>query len=488
MKRFHITAIFILLCAAFLLYSYNSGYGYDAVEYLVIGRSLLDGYDLFHFSPSKSPGIFYLVAGFLYLWPDAGHVAISVLITSIFAAVVAFTFLFVGRTHGRTAAVISAAIVAASCFFMEMNFLETEALVFLCALPALPALRSGLRTRRLYPFLLAGCWIGCAIFFKTVGLFYAVGAAAFIAFWNRFKNRLPFSATVSQVLACGAGIVMCAPILLYAFTGQLRDYVHWTYIFPLMHYPSDTFFLGKLYTKLGWFFLLLLLTFALSFHRRVRSVLQMSCYPGIALTLGLAALLALFKNQASHYVFPAAGFLAIFMGIVISAAFSASPFMKRSAASFLVLAALAVPASVALYRPSALKRFIKIADYSAESEAGMRIREIVGENDRALFFSHPVLYWASHRYPNIPYINFHVHFSQGLRSDPDMLRRALEDPALVLVEFDPGYPQIRDPRFLDDPQLAGALGEFTEQLRATFEPVDIGVPKHRFWRRKNGRG
>lgn len=484
-RRLYLLLAFGAMCAVFYLYTYNSGYGWDALEYMIIGRSLLDGYGVFDFSPSKSPGIFYVVAGFLRAWPDAGPGAFSLLITLIFAAIVAGTYRVIGRTHGPTAATIGAAVVAASCFFMEMNFLETEAFVFLLALPALPALRNGMRTGRLLHFALAGWWIGCACFFKIVAIFYIAGAAIFIAAWNLLKARAPFSDTVKHVATLGIGVLLCSPLVAYAFAGQAKEYLHWTYAFPLLHYPADTIFLSKLYTKLAWFFLLLLLCGVLALNRRIRAVLQMSCYPGIALAMGLTALYALTKNQASHYVFPAAGFLSIFMGIVLGAAMSANPAMKRVGVAMLCVAAVAVPVSAALYRPAAIKRFLHVRDYSEDARAGERIRSFVRKDQHALFFGHMKLYWSARRYPNIPYIAHHVQFTDALRSDPDMLTRALEDRSLVLVEYDPQAPGIRDPRFFEDANLVQALRAFEDNLRRSFRPVDLGIPGYRFWLRAN---
>ena len=46
-------AVFAALSTAlFGLFSYNSTYGYDQVEYLMIGRGMVDGHPLFAFAPS----------------------------------------------------------------------------------------------------------------------------------------------------------------------------------------------------------------------------------------------------------------------------------------------------------------------------------------------------------------------------------------------------------------------------------------------------
>ncbi|WP_332369467.1 hypothetical protein [Spirosoma telluris] len=43
-----------VFCPIFFLFAYNSGYGYDAYEYLIIARTLNEGYNLYDFIPSKS--------------------------------------------------------------------------------------------------------------------------------------------------------------------------------------------------------------------------------------------------------------------------------------------------------------------------------------------------------------------------------------------------------------------------------------------------
>jgi len=52
----------LFVVALFYVFTYNSGYGYDALEYLVIGRSIAHGRPFYSLIPSKSPGIYYLIS------------------------------------------------------------------------------------------------------------------------------------------------------------------------------------------------------------------------------------------------------------------------------------------------------------------------------------------------------------------------------------------------------------------------------------------
>src|SRR5205814_7835481 len=82
----------VLFLLGVVLFVYNSGYGYDALEYLVIGRSVKDGYSFYAFVPSKSWALYYLVAGYLWLPQASTHLGISLLITAILLLVCLVTY------------------------------------------------------------------------------------------------------------------------------------------------------------------------------------------------------------------------------------------------------------------------------------------------------------------------------------------------------------------------------------------------------------
>lgn len=473
----------VAFAAVFFLFTYNSGYGYDAIEYLVLAQAWLDGHSIFDYSPSKPPGIYLLVSWFLRFVPHAGHFEISALITFIFILAVGATYRLVKGSLGRTAAYIAAGLLALSGFFMEMNFLETEPFVFLLSLPALPALRDGLRRSTVIPFAMAGALIGAATFFKTVALFYAVGAAVFIAAWARAKNGDSWIVIFRYWAGFAMGLVLLlgAPLVVYAARGEAQPFFYWTYFFPAFHYPSDTLYFSKLLIKLAWFWIALVLGLLLLVHPRVRAPLVMCVYPTAALTLGMSALLALTKNQASHYVFPAAGFLCIFLGAVFGA-LAESIARYRYVMLFLsAIVAGLVAANALLYRPRALSRLFTIADYSEENRLSQRLQSLVPKDRTMLCLSHPLPYWLARRPPAIPSFATHVQFAELFRRDPALLARALDNPKLLLVEFDPAWTTFRAPALKTDPAARAALADFHARLRQRFRPIALPDSPFHFW-------
>ena len=81
----------------FWLLAYNSGYGYDQLEYLVIGRALAEGIPFYTYVPSKSFGIFAVVAALYRAGVRFGHVSLSVVITVVYVTIVVATYLVVWR-------------------------------------------------------------------------------------------------------------------------------------------------------------------------------------------------------------------------------------------------------------------------------------------------------------------------------------------------------------------------------------------------------
>ena len=58
-RRLVILTGLCFLISLFYLFTYNSGYGYDGLEYLVIARAISRGAQLYSFMPSKSPGVYF---------------------------------------------------------------------------------------------------------------------------------------------------------------------------------------------------------------------------------------------------------------------------------------------------------------------------------------------------------------------------------------------------------------------------------------------
>jgi hypothetical protein len=113
-------AIFLLSgSGVFFLFSYNSGYGYDALEYLVIGRLLGQGMSLYDFMPSKSFGIYYLVKWLTTAGMPLGHLTLSLVIMVIFALCVSSVWFVVNRLSSARAALVAAVTIEENRFGFE---------------------------------------------------------------------------------------------------------------------------------------------------------------------------------------------------------------------------------------------------------------------------------------------------------------------------------------------------------------------------------
>ncbi len=485
MKRLSTLLFAIMATVLFGLFSYNSGYGYDALEYLVIGRSLLDGYRLYDFIPSKSWGLYALIAAFQRTGIPEGHLASTVLVTLIFLAVVALAFGMTRRTHDSPTALAAASLVALCAPFMEMNYLEPEGLVAACGLAAWWCAWRGVQAGNGRLLFLAGLWTGIGMAFKSVAGFYFPALVLFAAFW-----RPPsLSAGASRVgwLALGVALALALPAAYFAATGRLAAHVEWTYAFPLLHRPADLAWLPKLLTKLLWFNLLVTAALIVSVLRGIRNRVYAHPANTLALLMGLCALGALLRQQASHYVFPAAVFLCIFSAATFRSAIpegtSSKAWKGAVVAAVLVLALMA--GSLLLYNPRAIQRIVTLRDFSDEARLGDRIRQRVPDGGHALFFrKSTLLYWLSHTYPNIPLLKMDVQETYALRRQPGLLTDALDNPSLTLVECDPEWMGFQDPAFPRDAADREMIAAFLARLKERFVLSDSTVSPYVFWIRK----
>ena len=485
-------SLFILLLAGmglFSVFSYNSGYGYDALEYLVIGRSLLDGYRLYDFIPSKSWGLYYLVAAFLSTGASNGHLLVTVVTTLIFLAVVSTTYWVVRNTHGPVVALASSLLVALCTVFMELNYLEPEGLVAVCGLAAfLCILKAGQNSRCGCDFL-GGLFVGLGFAFKSVAGFYLIAILTFVLIQelrNPTKSVPRLLSRGLRVIA-GLGTALALPMIYFALTGRLSQHLEWTYSFPLLHRPVETLWLSKLVTKLLWFDVLVVAALAMSLRPGIRG--QVYSRPGtvLALLMGLLSFAALFKQQASHYVFPGAVFLSVFVADVFCLVIPRDRIRSHLPTAVAILAALGVLAccSVWLYNPRAFQRLSSLRDYSDEHALSQWIRERVPDGKNALFFKKStLLYWVSNRYPNIPFLKMDVQETYALKKAPDTLMRALSDPNLVLVECDPKWMGIQDMNFLSDPENRKLIDAFLSRLEESFALSDATISPYLLWSRK----
>ncbi len=480
---------FFLVCALFYVFAYNSGYGYDSLEYLVIGRALAHGQPFYSLIPSKSPAIYYFIATFSSLGLPLNHYTVSGLITLFFAAIVLAVWFAVRRCLGNEIAIASVVLVAACAVFMEMNFLEPEAGVFLCGLGAFVLVLRSLGTNKLLPMFFAGLLLAVGFQFKSVAAFYLVGIGCFLIF-KTLRHHKSVAHFMKFGLVIVAGFLMggSIPVLAFDAAGNLSEYWTWTIEFPLLHYPSNTFWLDKLFTKLLWFHLLLIVSLICALVMRSRRAVWNNSAVTLAFFMGLASYIALLKTQASHYCFPGAAFFCVFISAIMLTARKKKPSLLAFRVRHIAAAAmvsLIVGASAIAYRPQALTRFAGWRSFEQEALLGMQIREQVKPGEKGLFVKNgTLLYWVSGVQPAARFINFDVQTTYFLNRSPTALMDGLQDESTALVEFDSLDPGYEDASFSDAASRLRLLTDFQRLLEERFRPAAISSPPYRFWVRK----
>ena len=486
MTRFLLFLVFF--CPIFFLFTYNSGYGYDAYEYLIIARSLDRGYQLYDFIPTKSYLLYTSTNLLLRLLGGYNHVSVSSLITLLATGVLVSTWR-AARLFREQAALIAVVLTAIGCFFMEMNFLEPESWIAIFGLNAF-ALVTSRNQPSGWRWLTAGLLLGLAMCFKSVAAFYVAGFGAFIGLLG-LTRRLLFWPMVGRglLVLLGFAIPLLLSALYFYATGRLDEHIEWTYVYPFGGYPSHTLFLVKFLVKLGWLLLLMLVSFVLVGQRPYRDIYQRTPALWLALLLAAFASIAMLKTQASHYFFPAAVFLSLHLGFLADQWLSNQRSHRQNVSRRLVLgsvlAALLVVGSLLLYRPKAINRLISLADYGPEKAAGDIIRQLAGPKGKVLLIDNAMqLYYLSDRSPNVPFIQTEMQTTHYIQSHPDTYGRALADTSLKLVIFGNRSSVIDDSTTVNQPANAYAIRQLRAGLDTHFVPVHHAGLGLTYWVRK----
>ncbi|WP_232325932.1 glycosyltransferase family 39 protein [Spirosoma montaniterrae] len=393
------------------------------------------------------------------------------------------------RPFGEQAALFAMVITAISCFFMEMNFLEPESWIGILGLNAYASVTQN-ESRPGWGWFWAGVLLGLAMSFKSVAAFYVMGFGVFgILLWLTGRQTIGQTVGRGALIGIGFALPLALAALYFHLTGRLSTHLEWTYIYPLQGYPAHTLFLTKFFIKLGWFLLLLLATLVVALQQPYREQYARTPALWLAMLLGLFSCVALMKTQASHYFFPAAVFFALHMAFIINQWLVQQGPKPQQLQRRLVLggggAGILVVASLLLYRPNALKRFVTLADYSGEEQTAAFIQQQVKPNQYALFFDNAMsLYYLSDREPNVPFIFTEMQTTHYLSKHPDTYRKALADTSLKLVVFGNRASVIDDSTALNKPSNVRAIGQLRAGLQQHFMPVQNPNFPLKYWVRK----
>lgn len=471
--------IFCLFFGSFLLFSYNSGYGYDALEYLTIGNSLTQGLQWYDIIPSKS-FLIYAVAAVWGLAFGISHFSVSVLITIIALAIVLSTYYIARQLYGRQSALIASILTAICCFFMEMNFLETEGFVAICGLWAFYFLNR-------QKFWVAGLWLGLSISFKVIGLFYAVGVGGwwFIQLFVGVRPGTFF--TKAGWLLLGFFLPILASLGYFALVSRLEEHVHWTYVYPFGGYPAHTIFLKRFLLKLSWF-ILISAGVLIAGLVQYKKLLQPRSPLLLAFLMLLISLFPLLKTQASHYAIPSAVFISIGLAALLKDSIQRTAVITSKKLIFpsLLIIILAV-AGIYLYRPDAMKRMIEVKDYSHEKSFANWLNTLVPANKKGLFLNRNsmYLYLISGSTPAVPFVNTEMQTTDYLSKNPEALSNALDNPTLRVVIIDNPHLIFLDSISITKPEFKQTITGFEQKLKNEFVTLNCdGMHDLAIWIRK----
>ncbi|WP_461097799.1 hypothetical protein [Spirosoma luteolum] len=479
-------ALVLLFSCLFYVFVYNSGFGYDALEYLYVARSLDQGHTLYDFIPSKSYLIYASTHVLLGLLGGYSHATISALITLLATGVVLAAG-WACRPFGKRAAGLAAGLTGLCCFFTEMNFLEPESWIALTGLLAygLVIRQDG---RAYWRWLAAGVLLGIGMCFKSVAAFYVVAYGAYVGLlW--LTGRHTFGQMVARGLLVLGGFAL--PLLLSAAyfyaTGRLSPHVEWTYIYPFGGYPSHTLFLTKFLVKLSWLLLLLAASLVVVWLRPYRDRYRQTPALWLALLLAAFGSISLFKTQASHYFFPSAVFIAVHLGFLADQLLPPTTTRRLPAGAWVsaVITLIVLGVGLYAYRPDAVRRFTHLADYSGEAYMGEFIRQQTGPTGHALILDNPMLlYFLADVTPNVPFINTEMQTTHYVAGHPDTYARALADTSLKLVILGNRPTLIDDSTAVHQPANAYALRQLQQALPRYFKPGTDSLFPMKYWVRK----
>lgn len=475
----------MILTLIFGLFSYNSGFGYDALEYLIIGRSLNDGYLMYDFIPSKSWIWYVYVQKLINVFGgDFTHLQVTFLITLQFLGLGFSTYWVVNKiTKDGKTAIIAMFLSLICCFFTEMNFLEPEAPIAILAIWSLYFLTKNKNS----DWLIAGILLGVAMCFKSIAMFYIAGAGFYLLFdCFVLRNRTFWQITQKGTLILvGFAIPLLLSILYFYAQNRLEQHIYWSYIYPFGSYPSSTIFLKKLIIKLFWFAILTKISILMAIFGKNRLQFFNNSIFTIPLFFGFFSMASLLKSQASHYFYPAVPFFSIIIAYVYT--HYSLKYEKQLIKIYLSVGTLSIVVLLITFitRREVINRLLKIDNFAIEKTYNTTVNRYLKKGDKTLLIDFGTLfYFHSHTYPNVQFINTEMQTSDFVKKNTDIYQKSLQDTTLKLVIFGFRNTVIDDSTKLNTPENRIALTKLREELNKKFVEETDSVLYVKLWHRK----
>lgn len=458
------------------------------MEYLVIGRSLNDAYQIYDFIPSKS-WLWYVFVqiGINILGGDYTHFQVTFLIVIEFIGIGISSYIVVNRlTKSTKTAFITALLSLISCFFMEINFLEPEAPIAILAIWSLYFLSKNKNS----DWFIGGVLLGIAMTFKSIAMFYVAGAGLYLFYECFFIKKSTFWQITKKgtLILVGFAVPLLLSILYFYQLNRLEQHIYWSYIYPFGSYPAHTLFLKKLIVKTFWFILLSIISICLAFNVKDKSKYWSNSTFMISLFFGIFSLTSLMKSQASHYFYPAAPFFSVVIAMVY--AHYSKIYEQKLNRIYLAFTFLSVLVLVITFitRREVIQRLLIIDDFAIEKTYESTINRNLKAGDKALLIDFGSLfYFHSYRYPNVPFINTEMQTSDYIKTHTDVYEKSLQDTTLKLVLFGFRDTVIDDSTKVNTPENKIAIDKLRQELNKNFTVETDSVLNIKLWHRKRSK-
>jgi len=466
-------SIFLLtaITSIFFVFSHNSSIGYDAYEYLLIGRYLSEGGSLYDYWPSKSPGIYYFISVLSWSGLSFNHIQVALLLSVLFY-ITALILLYYYRNYSAESKYLLICFLAFIYFFTEMNFIQPDQFVIIFSVissflfsKSLDQISDGVINYK--SLFTAGVFLSFAMLFKTTAIFVGLGFfiyALYLAIKNCLNAKLIVNSASAFIFGF-ASVFMVASAYFWS-TGEFADFINWTFLYPMNAYPAHTLYLDRVYTKLLGLNLLYIASLFI-FVRKILNSFFLSQRSWLFLCVSLSAMLIVFKTQAPHYF----TLSYVFMLLMFVESNKTLQINRNNLMVVLIIGLLAI-SSILMYRPSALNRLIEFKSYDYEEQGVVNlIKKNTTEKDLVLFISSDdtKLYWLTNRMPPRPLLSTDVKHGWLMRNNFESFSKRVDNKNLKYILADDENYSLTDEVFGKDPKDFKLMDKFFEKIRSTYQ-------------------